>query len=156
VKLTVIAFTHRPEPWVAEALEMYRKRFPPDWKAELIELKPEARQGSKTTEQILSAEAARLEQAIPKGSLRVVLDERGADLSTKAMADQLLRWHNESQQLTLIIGSADGLHSSIKQSSHAQWRLSSLTLPHALARVILIESLYRAWSTMTGHPYHRE
>ena len=156
MKLTLISLANRPEAWVQQGFDFYSKRFPADWKLELVELKPETRAANKSTESILLAEAQRIELAIPKGAIRVAMDERGRDLTTHQMAKQLLTWHDNSAQLCLIIGSTDGLHDSIKQSCQQQWRLSSLTLPHALAKVMLIEALYRAWSVIVGHPYHRE
>jgi len=156
LKLTLIAYTHRPEPWVQDALDMYAKRFPADWKLDLVELKPESRQSGKTTEQILATEKERLLAAVPKGALLVAMDERGLDLSSKKLAEKLGKWHDAGEHLCLVIGSADGLHPDFKQGCREQWRLSSLTLPHALARVMLVEALYRGWSMIVGHPYHRE
>jgi 23S rRNA (pseudouridine1915-N3)-methyltransferase len=93
---------------------------------------------------------------VPAHHTLVALDERGQTLSSMAMAKQLSEWHDHSQSLCLIIGSADGLDPELLASCHARWRLSDLTLPHALAQVLAIEALYRAWSILAGHPYHRE
>ncbi len=156
MRLTVVALTHRPDGWVQEALDMYARRFPPDWKPVLIELKPEPRDQGKTTEQILALEAKRIRAHIPPQALCIALDERGRDLTTRQVADTLSTWHDVGDSVCWLIGSADGLHVDLKADCRQQWRLSSLTLPHALARVVLLESLYRAWSLLTGHPYHRE
>jgi 23S rRNA (pseudouridine1915-N3)-methyltransferase len=86
----------------------------------------------------------------------VALDERGERHTSKALAEQLQKWHNSSETLCLLIGSADGLDENLKQQCQGMWRLSDLTLPHALARVLLVEALYRAFSITIGHPYHRE
>lgn len=107
-------------------------------------------------ETILSIEAERIRAAIPKGSLVVALDERGKNLRSTQLAEQLLKWHDSGENLCLVIGSADGLDPKFKTECQAMWKLSDLTLPHALVRVLAAEALYRAWSIIVGHPYHRE
>lgn len=156
MRLTLIALSHKIEPWAQEATQQFVKRFPPDWKLDIKELKPEDRSTGKPTEVLLALEADRLRAAIPKGSVVVALDERGKNLRSTQLADQLLKWHDQGEQLTLLIGSADGLSAALKSECHAMWKLSDLTLPHALARVLAAEALYRAWSIVAGHPYHRE
>ncbi|HEY1059376.1 MAG TPA: 23S rRNA (pseudouridine(1915)-N(3))-methyltransferase RlmH [Limnobacter sp.] len=156
MKITVIALSHKIEPWAQQAVDQFQKRFPADWKLTIKELKPEDRAAGKPVDQILAKEAERIRAAIPNGSKVVALDERGERLTSKALADQLLKWHNASEQLTLLIGSADGLDSQLKAQCHALWRISDLTLPHAMVRALLVEALYRAWSIQAGHPYHRE
>ncbi|MCQ8895128.1 23S rRNA (pseudouridine(1915)-N(3))-methyltransferase RlmH [Limnobacter humi] len=156
MKITIIALSHKIEPWAQQAVEQFQKRFPADWKLTIKELKPEDRSAGKAVDQILAKEADRIRAAIPTGSKVVALDERGERLTSKALSDQLLKWHNASEQLTLLIGSADGLDSQLKAQCHALWRISDLTLPHAMVRALLVEALYRAWSIQAGHPYHRE
>lgn len=155
MKLHIISLANRADPWVNDAIKTYCKRFPKEWRLNLIDLKPEARTSGKTTDQILTIERDKLRQAIPKNCLIVALDERGINLNSQQLASKLLDWHNAGEQLCLLIGSADGLHQDIKQQSAEQWRLSSLTLPHALVKVIATEMLYRAWSIINDHPYHR-
>jgi len=101
-------------------------------------------------------EAIKILAAIPKGSQIIALDERGKDQTTQQLSKQLASWRQDGLDITFLIGGADGLDPSLKESAHAMWRLSSLTLPHAMARLILIEQLYRAWTILQGHPYHRE
>ncbi len=156
MKLTLITLAHRPPVWATEACEDLIKRFPREWALQVIELKPDNRSSGRSTEQILSAERDRILPAIPKGARVVALDERGLDLTSQALAKKLGQWHDTGDSLCLLIGSADGLHPDIKALASEQWRLSSLTLPHALAKVLIIEALYRAWSILAGHPYHRE
>jgi 23S rRNA (pseudouridine1915-N3)-methyltransferase len=86
----------------------------------------------------------------------VVLDERGTQLTTKALAERLKSWQLEGDDVALVIGGPDGLEPAFRQAAHERIRLSDMTLPHALARVLLIEQLYRAWSVNANHPYHRE
>lgn len=121
----------------------------------VLEIKPEPR-GSKTREQLLAAEKGRLQVALQGYQRVVVLDERGEDLTTVRLARCLEDWMREGGDTAFIIGGADGIDPEIKQRSHAMIRLSSLTLPHAMARLVLCEQLYRAYSVVRNHPYHRE
>ncbi len=155
MKLMIVAVSLRVPDWAQTAWDDYAKRFPPELKVELKAVKTEPR-GSKTVESIYAAEASRIEAAIPKGSRIVVLDERGTALSTVALAGKLKNWQLESDDVALVIGGPDGLDPAFKAAAHERIRLSDLTLPHAFARVLLIEQLYRAWSINAGHPYHRE
>ena len=155
MKLMIVAVSLRVPDWAQSAWDDYAKRFPPELKVELKAVKTEPR-GSKTVESIYSAERARIEAAIPKGSRIVALDERGTALSTVALAGKLKNWQLESDDVALVIGGPDGLDPAFKQAARERIRLSDLTLPHAFARVLLIEQLYRAWSINAGHPYHRE
>lgn len=155
MKMTLITLASRPPAWATDACDDLLKRFPRDWSPQVIELKPENRSG-RSIEQLLALERDRIMAQIPKGAKLIVLDERGTDLNSQSLARKLGQWHDSSEQLCLVIGSADGLHVDVKQAASEQWRLSSLTLPHALAKVLLIEAMYRAWSILAGHPYHRE
>ena len=101
-------------------------------------------------------EAVKIAAAIPKGARVIALDERGKDQTTQQLATQLANWRQEGIDIAFLIGGADGLDASLKENAQALWRLSSLTLPHAMARVLLVEQLYRAWTILQGHPYHRE
>ena len=111
--------------------------------------------GEPTPQQMMAAEAKRIEVAIPEQSLRVILDEHGRDLTTQAFATKLNTWHQASHNITIIIGGPDGLDQDLKSSSDASIRLSSMTMPHPMVRIVLIEQLYRAWSILNNHPYHR-
>lgn len=156
MKISLISLAHRPPAWAQEAADDLTKRFPRDWPLHCIDLKPEARNVGRTVEQILTVERERILTALPKGARVVVFDERGLDLTSHALSKKLGQWHDAGEHLCLLIGSADGLHADIKTLASEQWKLSSLTLPHALARVLAIEALYRAWSIRAGHPYHRD
>ena len=112
--------------------------------------------GSRTLETLVAAERQRIEAAIPRGARVVALDERGSSLTTAALAAKLKAWQIESDDVALVIGGPDGLDPALRQAAHERIRLSDLTLPHAFARVLLIEQLYRAWSINANHPYHRE
>jgi 23S rRNA (pseudouridine1915-N3)-methyltransferase len=155
VKLLVVAVGLRVPDWAQAAWDDYAKRFPPELRVELKAVKTEPR-GSKSLETLYAAERARIEAAIPRGSRIVALDERGAALTTMALADKLKTWQLESDNVALVIGGPDGLEPAFRQAAQERIRLSDLTLPHAFARVLLIEQLYRAWSINANHPYHRE
>ncbi len=141
--------------WVQEAFADYAKRLPPDCPLELREVKPEARTTGKTAAQMMALEARRIEAALPAGCLRIALDERGRDMTTMALSQAMDEWRGDGRDVAFIIGGADGLDASLKQSCDRLMRLSSLTLPHAMVRVLLAEQLYRAWAILHNHPYHR-
>ncbi len=150
-----MAVGQRVPDWAQTAWDDYAKRFPFELKVELKAVKTEPR-ASKTLETLYAAERQRIEAAIPKGSRIVALDERGTNLTTVALAAKLRHWQLEGDDVALVIGGPDGLDPAFKQGAHERVRLSDLTLPHAMVRVLLIEQLYRAWSINANHPYHRE
>ncbi len=155
MRLTVVAVGQRVPDWAQTAWDDYAKRFPFEIKVELKAVKTEPR-GSKTLETLYAAERTRIEAAVPKGNRVVVLDERGITLTTKALAAKLQEWQLSGDDISLVIGGPDGVEPAFRQAAHERIRLSDLTLPHAMARVLLIEQLYRAWSINANHPYHRE
>ena len=119
-------------------------------------MKAEPRTTGKPVAALLAAEAARLRAALPARSRLVALDERGIDLTTRALAEKLEKWQGGGSDVAFLIGGPDGLDAALKQEAAESLRLSSLTLPHALVRVLLAEALYRGVSLQKGHPYHRE
>ena len=133
--------------WVSTACHEYSKRMPPDCTIELKEIKPDASPAK---------EAVKIRAAIPKNAWVIALDEHGKDMNTKELANQLTYWRDTGKDIVFLIGGADGLDTTLKSNDIPLWRLSSLTLPHAFARLLLIEQLYRAWTILQGHPYHRE
>ena len=155
MKLGVLAVGHKLPDWVAKGCAEYVKRMPRELPLVVVEIKPEPR-GSKTREQLLAAEKIRLLGAMQGFERIIVLDERGSDLSTLQLAQRLEAWMREGGDTALIIGSADGIDARLKQTADESLRLSSLTLPHAMARLIVCEQLYRAASILKNHPYHRE
>jgi 23S rRNA (pseudouridine1915-N3)-methyltransferase len=156
MKLVIVAVGTRMPSWVSEGYREYAKRKPPRTMLELVEIKPEARTSGKTASQMLAAEAVRIRAALPRGARVIALDERGKDLSTCGLAVQIEAWMQEAGPVAFLIGGADGLDAALKKGAAMQLRLSGLTLPHGLARVLLAEQLYRALSIIGGHPYHRE
>ena len=155
MRLGILAVGHKLPDWVAQGCAEYIKRMPRELPLLVTEIKPEPR-GSKTREQLLAAEKTRLQAALQGYARIVVLDERGSDLTTLKLAQRLEDWMREGGDTAFIIGGADGIDESLKQQASEMIRLSSLTLPHAMARLILCEQLYRALSVVRNHPYHRE
>ena len=156
MKLLVVAIGQRQPAWADAAWAEFAKRLPPEMRLELKVLKAEPRSSGKTAAQCMAAEAQRFEAALPKGVRRVALDEHGSRLTTAQLADRLRHWRADGRDAALLIGGPDGLDPALKTSADETMRLSDLTLPHAFARVLLAEALYRAWSVLEGHPYHRE
>jgi 23S rRNA (pseudouridine1915-N3)-methyltransferase len=154
MKISIVAVGKPLPRWADEAIAEFLRRFPPEFAVAIRDLKPESRDG-RPVERIRAAEGERLRAAIPAGSISVALDERGRDLSSSAFAEQLGRWRDCGENVSFVIGGADGLDDAVRRDARLLLRLSSLTLPHALARVVLVEQLYRAWSILSRHPYHR-
>lgn len=155
MRLTIVAVGHKVPDWAETAYDDYAKRFPPELKVELKAVKTEPR-ASKTLDNLLAAEKSRIEALIARGTHVVALDERGVPVTTMALAERLKAWQLSGKDVAIVIGGPDGLDAGFKKAAHEQLRLSDLTLPHALVRVLLIEQLYRAWSISINHPYHRE
>ena len=157
MKITIVAVGQRQPAWANAAVDDYLARFPAEFKVELKEVKAEPRsaKGNDPLPRLLAAEAARIDAALPAGAHTIALDERGADWTTAKLAESLARWRDDNIHPAFIIGGPDGLDSDLKRRARASVRLSSMTLPHALARVLLAEQLYRAWSLLANHPYHR-
>ena len=158
MKLGIVAVGHKLPEWVAKGCAEYIIRMPRELPLLVVEIKPEARgaRGAKTREQLLAAEKTRMQNTLQGFKRIVVLDERGADLTTLKLAQRLQDWMRSGGDTAFIIGSADGIDESLKLQADEKLRLSSLTLPHAMARLILCEQLYRAVSVINSHPYHRE
>jgi 23S rRNA (pseudouridine1915-N3)-methyltransferase len=154
MKFIICAVGHKMPDWATAAFREYTKRMPHEASIELVEIKPEKRTGLKV-EQLLDAEADRILAVIPSGRRVVAMDERGRQWSTAKLAESMSDWMKEGGDTVFIIGGADGLAAAIRNSADEVLALSALTLPHALARILLVEQLYRAISLIKGHPYHR-
>ena len=155
MRLTIVAVGQKVPDWAQTAYDDYAKRFPPEIKVDLKAVKTEPR-ASKTLDTLLLAEKSRIEAAVPRGTHIVALDERGTHITTVALAERLKAWQLSGDDVAIVIGGPDGLDAGLKKTAHERLRLSDLTLPHAMVRVLLIEQLYRAWSITINHPYHRE
>jgi 23S rRNA (pseudouridine1915-N3)-methyltransferase len=142
--------------WINTGFKDFNKRLPKEFHLNLIEVTPAIRSKSSSTEKIISDEANRIRVLIPQGSIIIALDENGKQLDSVSLSKKLESWTHNGRDVTFVIGGADGLSDELKKSADMLWSLSSLTLPHALVRVILVEQVYRAWTIMNNHPYHRE
>ena len=155
MKLFLVAVGQRQPAWADAAYAEFAKRFPPELRLELKAIKAEPR-GARTATQLMAAEAARIELALPRGVRRVILDEHGERRTTLQLAARLTLWMGDGRDVALLVGGPDGLAAPLKASADETLRISELTLPHAFMRVLLAEALYRAWTVMVNHPYHRE
>ncbi len=155
MQLVIVSVGTKMPAWVDTAFDEYAKRMPPECRVILKEIRPVERTGGKTAESAMQQERSRIEAALPKGARIIALDERGKDLTTMQLSQQLTQWQQDGRDVALIIGGADGLDADFKTRADGLLRLSSLTLPHGMVRVLLAEQLYRAWSITQNHPYHR-
>lgn len=142
--------------WVNDGFNEYQKRLPKGFSLNLIELPLEKRTKNSKIDKLKASESAALLAACqPKGMI-ITLDERGQSRTTHQLADDLNQWREQYRALHLLVGGPDGLSDEIKQQANLSWSLSGLTLPHPLVRVIIAEQIYRAYSIISGHPYHRD
>ena len=155
MQLRVIAVGTRMPAWVEQAVADYSGRLPGEIRLEWREVRAAQRGRSADAARWLREETARIEAAMPPSARRVVLDERGREVDTAALAGRFAAWRDEARPVAILVGGPDGLDPALKASADETLRLSSLTLPHPLVRVLLAEQLYRAWSINAGHPYHR-
>ena len=155
MKLWLLAVGQRMPRWVDEAYADYARRMPPETPLVLKEVRAETRSPNLGAEAVMEREAQRIETALPPGARVIALDGHGQRLTSADLAAELQRWRRDGRDVALLIGGADGLAPRIKQRADALLRLSDLTLPHGLARVLLAEQLYRAHTQLAGHPYHR-
>jgi 23S rRNA (pseudouridine1915-N3)-methyltransferase len=158
LKLLVIAVGHRMPAWVDAGFEEYARRMPREAHVKLIEVKPEPRSDNdaRGATRVTEAEGRRISAAVPKDALKIVLDEHGRTCTTRELSQKMDAWLMAGRDVAFIIGGADGLSAAIKEGADFTWSLTPLTLPHALARVVLSEQLYRAHTILKNHPYHRE
>lgn len=154
MKIRIVALGHRMPAWVSAGIEHYASRLPREWALRIVDLRPEPRDRGRSVPQLLDAEALRIAHACSAHRV-VALDERGETWTTAQFAAKLTRWQASGHDLAFVIGSADGLATSLKAGAFATMALSAMTLPHGLARVLLVEQLYRAHMLASGHPYHR-
>lgn len=154
--LRLLAVGDRQPAWVDEAFDAYAGRFPREWRFRLDALRTAKRGKNTSVSRAMDEEAESLLARLNANEQVVLLDERGASLSSRALAERLSGWQSDGRDLAFVIGGPDGVSEAVRARADFVWSLSALTLPHGLARVLLSEQLYRAWSLQTGHPYHRE
>ena len=140
MRVTILSVGHKMPAWIQDGFHEYARRMPPEIRLELVELKP----------------GADLLGAVPKGATLIALDERGRSVSSQGLSVMLSGWMRDGAHPVFAIGGADGLDPAVKEQAAKIISLSALTLPHALVRVLLAEQIYRAWTILARHPYHRE
>ncbi|WBF65729.1 MAG: 23S rRNA (pseudouridine(1915)-N(3))-methyltransferase RlmH [Candidatus Kinetoplastibacterium crithidii] len=153
-KITIITVSNTMPKAISSIWEEYRKRINKNYQIELKEIKPEQRNKNKTTNQSILAEGKKIILAIPTNSYIIVLDEKGEDYDTKKFAMYFNKISD--QDITFIIGGTDGLDNNVKKICNKKIKLSSLTFPHHIVKILLIEQLYRVYSILNNHPYHRD
>lgn len=151
---TIAVGRHMPD-WVEAGFNEYAKRLPSDYSLKLIEVTALKRTKNVDVPRTLEKEEVKIKSAIPQGSYCIALDRIGKTIDTKTLSKQLQNWHDNNQTICFIIGGPEGLSPGMIQSADTIWSLSALTLPHPLVRIVLAEQLYRAWSIIVNHPYHR-
>ena len=156
MKLHLLAVGRKMPEWVNTSFTEYNKRLPPELHINLIEITPARRNKSTTPGSAMREEMQRIRAALPRDSITVILDENGSQLSSTELSKKIDAWQQDARDVAMIIGGADGLDNELLQAADFSWSLSRLTLPHALTRVIVAEQVYRAWSILMNHPYHRE
>jgi 23S rRNA (pseudouridine1915-N3)-methyltransferase len=156
MNIQIIAVGQKMPKWVDLAFEEYAKRLPRQQSLELSCIATASRKSGQTRQRIQQQEAQKIEQKIKPGSLLIALDEKGKHWSTLEWANQYRLWLQQYSQVNFVIGGPDGLDSALVKRANQTIALGRMTMPHGLARVVLIEQLYRVWSVVEGHPYHRE
>lgn len=155
MKLRLLAVGTKMPSWVEQGFQEYRRRLPSDCALELVEISPGHRSKSTSKQQAMKQEAELLRKAIKPQEHVVALAVDGKAWSTEQVAQQLTDWRMLGQDVALLVGGPDGMTDDILKLAKQKWSLSPLTLPHPLVRVLLAEQLYRAWSILQGHPYHK-
>ncbi|MFW6342172.1 MAG: 23S rRNA (pseudouridine(1915)-N(3))-methyltransferase RlmH [Halothiobacillaceae bacterium] len=155
MRIHLIAVGEKMPDWVQSGFEEYARRLPRTCRVLLHEVAPGRRGKNADIDRAVREEADRIEAVLPDNALVVALDVRGRALSTEQLAERLDDWLQGGRDIALLVGGPDGLHPDLLARAELRWSLSALTFPHPLVRVILAEQLYRAWSVLANHPYHR-
>jgi 23S rRNA (pseudouridine1915-N3)-methyltransferase len=155
MRIYLIAIGNRMPRWVQQGYEEYARRMPPECKLLLKEVVPGKRGKQHRLPRVVEDEGKRLLAAIPPASHIVALDAQGRSRTTEQVAQTLSRWQQSGQDVSLLIGGPDGLSDACKSRAADTWSLSRLTFPHALVRIVVVEQIYRAWTLLHNHPYHR-
>jgi 23S rRNA (pseudouridine1915-N3)-methyltransferase len=155
MKITLIAMGQRMEPWVQEGFLFYQRRFPASFSLTLKEIPLLKRTPKSFIPPILEEEGKLMLSAIPSGDAVIALDVKGLSLSSEKLAQKLQHFQDSGQNITIFIGSPEGMPPACLSRAEQHWSLSPLTLPHPLVRLMVAEALYRSWSIINNHPYHK-
>lgn len=156
MRIAVFAVGTRMPGWVAAGVDAYRKRLPRQINLEIVEISPGHRSGHGPVQAAMQKEQEQLLKRAGRADRVIALDESGVEWTSVQLADQMREWQQDAASVALLVGGPDGLTDTCRQRSDSVWSLSRLTLPHGLVRVVLAEQIYRAWTILQGHPYHRE
>jgi 23S rRNA (pseudouridine1915-N3)-methyltransferase len=155
MRILLLAVGQKMPAWIEQGYQEYAQRMPAEARLELKEIAPGKRGKNADIKRIIEDEGQRLIAAIPRSAHIVVLDVEGRGHSTEQLAQRMDDWMHSGQEICLLVGGPEGLSAECRALAHEKWSLSPLTFPHPLVRVILAEQLYRAWSVLRNHPYHR-
>ncbi len=155
MKIKLIAIGTKMPAWVTAGYEEYAQRLPKEFRLELCEISAQKRTKQSNLPALLQQEGEALLTACPRGSQLIALDRLGEKINTRQLADKLQKFHDQSQEIAILVGGPEGISESTLQAAHERWSLSELTLPHPLVRIVVAEQIYRAWSIINHHPYHR-
>ena len=156
MQISILAVGTRLPPWVYEGVKTYQKRFPPQIQVQLVEISAGQRTARGSVISAIKNESEQLLRRAKGANRTIALDESGKQWSTMELAEEMRDWQHQFPRIALLVGGADGLHPDCKDRADRVWSLSRLTLPHAMVRVVLTEQIYRAWTILQNHPYHRE
>ncbi|PWV74899.1 MULTISPECIES: 23S rRNA (pseudouridine(1915)-N(3))-methyltransferase RlmH [Halomonas] len=155
MRVRLLAVGTRMPAWVTEGVEEYRKRLPRDFALEVEEIAPGQRGKNADIPRAIAQEAERIRARLRGDEHVVALEVGGKPWSTEQLATHAEAWRLDGRDVALLVGGPDGLEPGLSAAADQRWSLSPLTLPHPLVRILLAEQLYRAWTLMVGHPYHR-
>lgn len=156
MQLVVISVGKRGPAWLRDAVSDYVRRFPREAALRPVDITPVRRSRDEPAGKVLKAEALKIRAAIPERHRLIALAERGSPINTRGLAGRMRGWMDAGENIAFVIGGPDGLDPGLIDAADESWSLSALTLQHGLARLVLIEQLYRAWTILSNHPYHRE
>ncbi|MEE3208670.1 MAG: 23S rRNA (pseudouridine(1915)-N(3))-methyltransferase RlmH [Pseudomonadota bacterium] len=155
MKIRLLAVGNKMPAWVEQGYQEYAKRLPRDCSLELVEISPGHRGKNASSDKAMQQEADALKKAIRPGEHVVALAVEGKPWSTERLSEELEDWRNQGGDVALLVGGPDGMTDDVLRLAKQRWSLSPLTLPHPLVRVLLSEQIYRAWTILQGHPYHK-
>ena len=155
MRINILAIESKRPAWAQKAFESYQDRFDRSIQIEWSGIKPEKHYKSLDTKKIINKESSKLISSVKDGEIIISLDKQGTSWSTLGLKKKFDEWLSSSTNVSFIIGGPDGLNSKCLNLSNEVWSLSSLTFPHSIVPVIVIEQLYRVWSINKNHPYHR-
>lgn len=155
MKTTLIAMGNRMEPWVNDGFAFYQKRLPLAFSLDLKEIPLQKRTPKSFTPSILDAEGELMLNAVPRGDIIIALDARGTLFDSNQLAREFKKFQEQSQNLTLLVGSPEGMPSACLDKAQQRWSLSPMIFPHPLVRLVIAEAIYRSWCIINNHPYHK-